>query len=247
MFNTFEIKSYPQLQFALGAVNFMILSFLCIVSYFFVITPSHVKIINDILDFLSKNKILSLIPVGILVVIWGWISTHFLRLHDRICEPYLFRWRAIYDADFILRALLYDISGSISCDIYERAYVDKRICEKLMQRLFYNFVGDETTTAQGRRLFFYTVMWKYWSLALLDLYAVVFLLFLSAYHIVTKSSPNPVVLGIIIMLSLITRITSKRSLDEAHKITIEQIASIKKEHAEELRKEALSVATELGF
>ena len=247
MFGSFEIKTYPQLNFALGMVNAVFLAVCLVVAYFFVFTPQHVALIDKELSNLMQSQIGRNISIAVIACIWGWIATTFLRLHDCLHEPHFRKWRASYDADFILRALLSEIGGGISQDLFARAYHNRRERDKLMQKLFYDFVGDEADTAKGRRLFFYTVMWKYWSLALLDLYVTALLLGAAIYHIVcsTPAKPGFVLTGIITIL--ICRVWSNRLLDEAHKITEDQITAIKEQHAAELKKAAISVATDMGL
>jgi len=247
MFASFEIKSYPQLNFALGVVNALLLGICLAGAYFIILTPEHAKSIDEALSFVKNSWMVHMVSVVGVSGIWGWIATHFLRLHDRLHEPHIRKWRAIYDADFILRSLLSEFAGSISQEMFARAYSDKRVCRKAMQRLFYNFVGDETETASGRRMFFYTVMWRYWSLAMLDLYATGILIIGLLYHTITGSSPNPSFFLSVAAILLVARMVANPLLDEAHEITDEQIAAIKSKHGVELRKEAISLTTDLGL
>ena len=248
MFGSFEIKSYPQLNFALGAVNVILLLACFAGVYYLVLIPEHVDHIDKLRPFAAQaSNAISIAGISCLSCLWGWIATHFLRLHDRVHEPHIRKWRASYDADFILRSLLSDFAGGISQDIFVRAYHDKRTCRTLMERLFYKFVGDETETAAGKRMFFYTAMWKYWSLALLDLHASATLVFIGIYHLVTSSHPKAVLLFIAVTAILVSRIMSNWLLDEAHEITEEQIVAIKTNHAAALHREATSIATDLGM
>jgi hypothetical protein len=247
MFTSFEIKSYPQLNFALGAVNSLLLGSCLVTTYLMVLTPEHAKSVDSVLSLITKSRIADTISVVGVSCIWGWIATHFLRLHDRLHEAHIRKWRAVYDADFILRSLLSELSGAISQEIFTRAYYDKRVCRKAMQRLFYNFVGDEAETAPGRRMFFYTVMWKYWSLALLDLYATATLVAGLLYHVITASRPNPLFFLTVAVALLVARVAANPILDEAHEITEEQIAAIKNKHGTELRREAINITTDLGL
>ena len=245
MFSSFEIKTYPQLNFALGLVNALLLATFLVGAYFLMLTPQHVRTVDDVLSFINRGKILDVVSIGAMACLWGWIATYFLRLHDRLHEPRIRKWRAMYNADFILRSLLADSGGIFSQELFDRAYADKRICNKLMQRIFYNFMGDETQTAPGSRMFFYAVMWKYWSLALVDLYAIFTLLAGCAYGIIFHTKLNPWLIGIAVLMSVFSRMMSNKVLDEARGITVEQIAAIKSHHGKELLQEATAVATEL--
>lgn len=247
MFKTFDIKTYPQLNFALGSVNTLLVIGTLTLSYFLVLTPQDVARIDKLLEFVTQGKIFDLVSLLVVAMLWGWICTHFFRLHDRIHEPYIRMWRSQYDADFVLRSLLSDVRGSIPEEFFSRAYHDKRIRRRLMQRLFYNFIGDETTTAKGRRLFFYTEMWKYWTLALADLYAFASLIAFSVYHWATSTTMAPGLVLFLVLTLVVARMVSNSVLNNAHEITEEQIAAVKKTHAGELQDEVIAISTDIGL
>ena len=49
MFSSFEIKTYPQLNFALGLVNALLLATFLVGAYFLMLTPQHVRTVDDVL------------------------------------------------------------------------------------------------------------------------------------------------------------------------------------------------------
>jgi hypothetical protein len=247
MFSSFEIKSYQQLNFALGIINAICFAAGVLVAYFFVLTPQHVVIIDKLILEASNKKIISGISVSAVLLLWGWIATILLRFHDRIHEPHIRKWRAVYDTDFILRKLLAGIDGGISPELFRRAYNNRKDRDKILQRVFYNFIGDETDIVAGRRLFFYTKMWQYWSAAIFDFYITVFLILYAIYEICVARMFNPWLVLICMCLITLSRIFSNRCLDEAHAITEDQIDAIKDKKAHELRTAAISVATDMGL
>lgn len=247
MFTSFEIKSYPQLQFALGIFNTFLVVLVFITFYQCVLIPDHIKIVDNLLARAKLDQIISGVPVLLgLAGLWGWLSAIVFRFHDRIHEPRITKWRAWYDADFILRALCYGFSSFFSPDLFERAYEDKRVGDKLMSRLFYHFAGDSISTLEGKRIFFYTIMWKYWSIALLDLYSTFALVAMLTYCLYTKSNVQTIPALVLIALVTLSRIIAHHFIDEAHSITLEQIHAIKTGQADDLRTAATEVARELG-
>ena len=245
MFTTFELKSYPQLNFALGAVNALLLLGGLLLGFHLVLAPADQLSAQNAVRYLTAGKVNDVVPLSFIAILWVWIATIFFRLHDRIHEPHLRKWRSGYDADFILRALCRDIVG-ISEEFFSRACADHRMRNRMMQRLFYNFIGDDTTTASGRRIFFYTEMWKFWSFALLDLYSTVFIIGASVYLILQKSMLSPSLMLAIIVLIVFSRVMQNKILDAAHEVTEEQIAAVKRNHADALRTEVISIATDIG-
>lgn len=247
MFKSFEVKSYNQLRFYLGLANSVGAFLLLLLAYSFVLTPDHTETILRALEKLRAHPFLSAVPASLVLSgFWGWFSTIVLRLHDRVHEPWIRKWRASYDADFILRGLCYDQSNNVSSDLFERAYTDKRVCRKLMQRLFYNFAGDSTCTREGSRAFFYTVMWKYWFAALCDLYSVSGIVLFGAYHIWSGSRMSAGLVFGLCLVQLVCRIFSNRFLDEAHEITLSQIHGVRTEKDEEFQNELEKVGKELS-
>jgi hypothetical protein len=173
------------------------------------------------------------------------LATDILKLHDRVHEPYIRKWRAGYDADFVLRAVLHDFAYKVPQSLFDVVYSSRGFRRKVMQRLFYDYVGDETTTAQGRRLFFYTEMARYWSLALVDLYTVVGAVAFAGYGILTRTSPPPGVYAFLILTGFISRIYSNHPLDSAREITVEQVIAVMKHHKEEIEKNLDELLQEL--
>jgi len=247
MFGSFEVKSYNQLRFYLGVANSFLMFVLLLLSYELVLTENHKQAVDTGLGALHIHPLLSGLSIlAMLSGLWGWLSTIVLRLHDRVHEPWIRKWRAGYDADFILRTLCHGQSANISPDLFERAYADKRICRKLMQRLFYSFAGDCTSGSEGRRMFFYTAMWKYWTAALCDLYCLVGITLLAVYHISASSRLSPsLVLGLCAVI-LISRVFMNSVLDEAHEITLDQIHNIRTHCKEQFEEELQGVAGELS-
>lgn len=247
MFNSFELKSYAHLQFALGLLNTFLIMTLFTVLYHYVLIPEDIAWIDALLAKLKLDHILSGVPVSLAVAgFWGWVSTVLFRFHDRIHEPYITKWRAWYDTDFILRGLCYGFSTFISPDLFEKAYQDKRVRDKLMNRLFYKFAGDYVPTQEGKRVFFYTTAWNYWSIALIDFYSLLALISMSVYCMTTSANVNPSLVLVLITLVILTRIVANRLIDQAHSITVEQIHIIKTSHAVDLSDAATNVAKELG-
>lgn len=247
MLSTFEIKSYKQLELLLGFMNTVLVVALLLVMYFHVLTTLHRTTIDSMITVVSNQKIWALVPLGVLAILWAWIATQILRLHDRVHEPRIRKWRATYDADFVLRALVHKFNAPVAAGLFERAYSDKRLRGKLMQRLFYNFIGDETKTAEGRRVFFYSEMGKYWTMGLAAVYCFVALLVYGCYGLVVGTAlPSGVVLAIAILL-LFAEIYSNHVLDSAHNITLDQVSAVYNTHRDEWGAALTEVLKEEGI
>jgi hypothetical protein len=249
MFDSFEIKSYPQLNFTLSIVNGFLLFVTLVIARFAVLSFEHRQALGSVLDRLINNPWIELSAslglFALLAVLWGWVSTTFIRVHDRIHEPFFVKWRAGYDTDLILRSLCYDQSVAVSPELFERAYSDKRIRGKLMQRLFYCFGGD-AEPHEGLRIRFYTAITKYWVLATVEIYALLALVVFSSYHIATLTTPSPYVVLIITAFFVLARICANRVLDEVRPITAEQVGAIRRDDAAQLSENLAEVAREFG-
>ena len=247
MLQSFEIKSYNQLRFCLGLANSLFAFLLFLACYELSLADAQRQALVKMLEAMRVHPLLSRISVFLVMsAAWGWLSTVVLRLHDRVHEPWIRKWRAGYDADFILRTLCSVRSANISPDLFERAYTDKRICRKLMQRLFYRFAGDSVSSHEGSRVFFYTVMWKYWTAALCDLYCLVGMLFFALYHTISRSVMSPALMLVLTVMMLVSRLWSNAFLDEAHELSLNQIHAIRTDNAEDLESEMKAVAMELS-
>jgi hypothetical protein len=163
-------------------------------------------------------------------VLWAWVATQFLRLHDRLYDPIIRDWRTIYDSDFILRSLLHRHGPDVPEEFFGRAYADRRARTKFLQQLFYDFIGDETETAKGRRQFFYAEMARYWSLGLVDIYSTAGLFGFATYALVAHVALSPWLVTIGVAGATIARIYSNSVLHAAHEITADQIAAIVRIH-----------------
>jgi hypothetical protein len=247
MIKSFEIKSYPQLQFFLGAVNAVLLSLSLLVAYWIVLKQSDQVAADALIAKISSTRMVALLPLAALALVWAWVATNLLRLHDRVHEPWIRAWRASYDSDFILRSLLRTCQIKAPAELFERAYADKRLRGKFMQRLFYNFVGDETETAEGRRLFFYSEMARYWTLALVDLYVLSCLLLFGVYGALSGTLLNPLLVLCLTLVGIAARMVSNRALISAHDLSVEQVEAIRRDHAGALEAELEKILTEQGL
>lgn len=100
----FDAKTYNDVRKTIGIANCIFMALLLLAVYLIVLTPAHAKATTDLLSQLQVNPVWSgLISVGLLSALWAYVSTVIFRLHDRLYEPVLAKWRASFDADFILR------------------------------------------------------------------------------------------------------------------------------------------------
>jgi|GEM_PF-4120572 len=226
MLETFEVKSYKQLEQWLGFFNIVFTVALVIGFYFGVATPIHKTIIDKYL----ASKLWTIIPLFGVALCWAWVATQILRLHDKIYEPIIRKWRAIYEADFILRALVIRFGITPPISLFEKAYDDKRLRRKLMQRLFYDFIGDETTTATGKRIFFYSEMARYWVMGLASVYCFIALISYGLYTAILIATIKPCVIICTGFVLLLSQIYSNHVLDTAHEISAEQVSAVYVKH-----------------
>lgn len=247
MLSTFELKSYKQLELLLGFMNTVLVVALLLVMYFRVLTAPHRVAIDSMITAVSDQKIWALAPLGAIAILWAWTATQILRLHDRVHEPLIRKWRASYDADFILRALVLTFNVAVPTGLFERAYAEKRLRDKLMQRLFYNFIGDETKIAEGRRVFFYGEMGRYWTVSLLALYCFLALITYGVYALFVGTSLSAGTVLIIAFFLLGSEMYSNLVLDSAHAITLDQVAAVWKTHPDEWRTALSDVLAEEGI
>lgn len=246
MIKGFEIKNYQQHNFFLGVFNGLCAFGVISLARYYVLTPTHARVLTDLLAKTGAPLATSLGLGVALAVIFGWISTSVLRLHDRVHEPHLVKWRAAYDSDYILRSLCYDLSHLVSPDLFERAYDESRVRFKMMQRLFYNFVGDAQPPYEGLRRMFYTQILKYWVFATIEVYCLVGLIGFSVYRIRVGTDSFAWAVLIVSVLYVISRWAGNRVIDAVRPITTEQINVIRREQPEELESNLIAVASELG-
>lgn len=115
-----------------------------------------------------------------------------------------------------------------------------------MVRLFYNFVGD-SVEYEGKRVFFYGVMLKYWVCALLEVYAAVALVGIAVYHLLTLTQAQPVAVLVLVVGLVTARLYANHVLDEAHMITLAQIDYIRQAKADVFGQALETTAKEFSF
>ncbi len=244
-----ESKTYSQVKIALGAANFFLASLLIYISYFFIISSSDKSALQTIFTNFKTDPVLALISIPPVVsALWAYLATELFRLHDRLYEPHLSKWRASYDTDFILRSLCYDYNTRLSQKTFERAYAESTLRNKMMTRLFYILVGDFKDTHAGLLARFYTTIRNYWVLVLGELYMFFAAIFFLGYAIFnSQSRESSFVILILLLLALILRVWSKTFIDEARLITSEQISTILREHKKEFEKNIKQLMEEEGL
>lgn len=247
MLDFFEVKTYRQLEFVIGGANVVLLSACLVIGYFVVLAATDRVRVDDVLSRISSSKIVALLPVAVISIVWAWSATQILRLHDRVHEPILRKWRAGYDSDFVLRSLLSSYTDRVPPELYERAYADARLRNKFMGRLFYAFVGDEAKNAEGQRLFIYGELTKYWCLGLVEIYAGLALLVFASYTWRAGSPLSPLLVIALVLIGTAARIYSNSVLDAVHSITIEQVAEIRNNHSADLEKALSDVLKDQGM
>jgi hypothetical protein len=182
-----ETHNYDQVRRNVGFANALFL-FLCTVSgYYFVVSAIDRHMIDAALIALTTNtfwaKMAPLAGTAAVAVVWGYLTTALVRLHDRIYEPHLTKWRASYDADFILRGLCFKYSHVISRTALDKAYFDQRLRNKMMNRLFYSIVGDFKADHLNLLVRFYTFIRNYWTMVVAELYCLAFALAAAIYGV----------------------------------------------------------------
>jgi hypothetical protein len=246
MMQIFEIKNYQQHNSWLMVFNAVCAFGVLLLARYCILTPAHAQALRGLLARTGNASVASWSLNAVLAAIFGWFSTNVLRLHDRVHEPHLVKWRAGYDTDFILRSLSYDLTAHVSPDLFERAYHDGRIRYKMMQRLFYNFVGDDHPPYTGLRRRFYTQIFNYWVFATLEVYCLAALVLFSAYRIWVGTDPFAWAVLTTAVLYVISRVAGNRVIDAVCPITTEQISVIQGEQSEELESNLIALADELN-
>ena len=139
----FEVKTYNQVRIGIGAANCIFALLILVVGYECVLSERDVDSINRLLTSITKNPLLALLPGALIIsVVWAYITTVLLRVHDRFYEPIVVSWRASYDTDFILRSVCRDFQDKLPERFFTELYFSKRKRDSVMYRLFYSFVGD---------------------------------------------------------------------------------------------------------
>lgn len=241
-----EIRNYQHhnswLMFVNGVCAFLVL----VLARHFVLTRAHIEALRD---FLTRNKI----PPGVaswsaivfLAAVFGYVLTNMLRIHDRLHEPLLVKWRAGYDTDLIIRGLCFGMSDLVSRDFFERAYEQRRVRSKAMQRLFYHFVGDDKEPYTGLRRRFYTRSFNYWVYATVEVYALAALTGFSLYRILAAADTFAGAVFITALAYLVSRLAGNRVIDALRPITSEQIYAIVTDQSEDLKGRLEDLVAEL--
>lgn len=245
----FDAKTYNEVRKAIGIANCIFAVALILTTFYLIFTQEHKTSVIESLNILKLNPIVSgLVSVTLISTVWGYISTVLIKLHDRWYEPFLVRWRASYESDFILRSLCFNYPKIISQQLFEQAFYDKRKRSSFMQRLFYKFVGDTKKEHEELISRFYTLIRNYWIIALAELYSLFFLIFSLLYCSFNTPQKNvfPSLFGALI-LALLFHIWATFYITHARAITVEQINVVLKEHTEAFEKELRDVAIEYNL
>lgn len=246
----FEAKTYNDVRNTIGAANCLFAVAFILSCYGAVITPDHAKLVVDLLGRAKLNPLISgLVGIALLSAFWAYVSTVVLRLHDRLYEPILVKWRATYTADFILRALCFKYSHLVSPRLFEEAYDDAEKCRTFVARLFYRFVGDETKDHLATLTFFYTDIRNYWLLVLAEIYCLLFLVSAAGYWWffppIGRSSYRVFLAAVLLAIGF--RIWANRYLDKPRRITRDQIGLVLRDHREDFEKELSALVDEFNL
>lgn len=241
----FDAKTYNDVRKTIGAANCLFAGLLLLACYTLVLTPAHAARITSALSTLKLDPVWSgLISIALLSATWAYIATSLLRLHDRVYEPTLVKWRASYDSDFILRCLCFGYSNIVSPRLFEEAYDDSKKRNSFMYRLFYDLMGDETKEHQAILSLFYTEIRNYWLIVLAELYCLGFLIIFTVYWSIVQSPQRGVYrfLFFILLAAIGLRILANFYLDKPRRITRDQIRTVLREHKEDFEKRLREVA-----
>lgn len=242
----FQARSYNDVRTTISGANVTFVVAFLILTYLFVLTPSHKQAFADTLEAIRLDPVIgSVITIGLLAAVWGYLTTALIRLHDRLYEPHLVDWRASYDTDFILRSLCFPYPHRVSPRFFHKAFSDKGARHAFMQRLFYKFVGDTKGPHAELLERFYTVIRNYWLLVLAEVYCLGFLIVAMIYYYAAGHPSPPLMTPLtVLIVSLFLRIWANRYLPSIRPITIEQVGAILHEHRGDFEKELDSVLIE---
>jgi len=228
----FEAKSYNQVRIGIGAANCIFALLILIFGYACVISEKHIEAIDSIMKSLIDNPVFALLPGALVIsVVWAYLTTVLLRIHDRFYEPILVKWRASYDTDFILRSICRKFEDKLPENFFNNLYFSKRKRDSVMYRLFYSIVGDSKKDHEELLERFYTIIRNYWIVGLAEIYAVFALLVYAIYGVIAHIRiPSGLVFALLI-IAIICRIATNCILDRARPITSEQVHVILSSHS----------------
>jgi hypothetical protein len=232
----FEAKSYNQVRKCIGYANCIFVFLILILGFEFILLDAQVEAINKAIQHFINEPLLALFPSAIIAsVVWAYFTTVILRIHDRLYEPILVKWRASYDADFILRSICREYQDKLPEDFFNDLYFSKHKRDTAMYRLFYSFVGDSKKDHEELLERFYTIIRNYWIIGLAEFYAIFALLIYAIYAVVEHIKLPSILMLILLLVAIVCRIINIRVLDQARPVTKEQVQVILSKHSSEIK------------
>jgi len=246
----FEAKTYNDIRKVLRYANCLFVLIFLILSYQYLLIDEHKKKTSDFILELKMNPFIGIVSISLLTsTILGYVSTDILRLHDRIYEPFLTKWRDAYDSDFILRSICWNFSNLVNKKMFEKAFHNKSFRDKAMSLLFYKYVGDYAKEHISELTRFYTIIRNYWLYVLIELYSYFSIIIFAMYSILFKKVSSSIYLFIIIFLGIgiFFRIIANLHLNNARNITSNQIDFILHDHYESFERDLTEFVKENNF
>jgi hypothetical protein len=252
----FTYDTYQDVRKNLFRYSAITLNLAGFAAYQWILPPSHQQWVSKWFEYLSKNPVAGgLLKGGVGIAIFSglaFVLIEFLKVHDRIYDKYVVRWRLRFDTDFILQRLLNPFGHRVSRKFYAEA---ERNLRDFMERLYYPFVGDrDGKIGKNAIVRFYERITIYWLTQVNEIIIGLVVALIAAYRFFGPPEDQYraqllTVLLAVIVVFLVNRLWMYSARVEVRQATAEQIDQITDQHQPDLeqRLQTLCAAHQIPF
>jgi hypothetical protein len=206
----------------------------------FVFPPAWRVALKGILDTLIQEPWKTVVDgAGVIAAftILAFLLIEVFKVHDRLYDKYIIRWRAKYDADTIIPRLVRKLGARLPDRFFEEA---SRNLKQFMERLYYWFVTDhEPKISKNLLVRFYERVTIYW---LTQVNEILLLFLASAIAIGRALGPSTVeyrtTLLTVLLLTVgafaLNRLWVRNSREGVQEATFAEIDAITADHFSDL-------------
>lgn len=244
----FNYETYQDVRTNIAVYTAVALGLSALVFYAFVITSTQREWMSQVFH----QEYLGYFVTPLFFLILGYFLIEVLKVHDKIYDRYIVKWRLKYDLTTILPALIEPFENTTDSQFLDTAKSNRT---DFMERLYYEFVGDrehEYPITKNYLVRFYEAISAYWYTQVND----IILILLSVISIVllinalaTSQNPNRfiITIGVIATLFIVNRFAVKRSRSSVAQATMREIHDIHEKYLVVLENRMIELHREHGL
>ena len=248
----FKYDDYQSVRWNLFLYSIPVLNVGGFLAFEFILPTASQQWVGSVINHLSAHPLLKAGSGAAVFSLVAYLMVEIFKIHDRIYDKYIVRWRERYDLDYIIPRLLRPFLHRVRDG--DRFFTEAaRNLKDFMETLYYPYVGDrDTKIRQNLLVRFYEQVTPYWLTQVNEIVLILLTLLVAGCHVLGPPDPRYqaqllpallVIVGAFALNRLAVRAT-ERGVREATEAEIEDILA---NHQTDLEAKLRGLTTKYGI